>query len=117
MANKSDLPATWTLPEADPVSARTGEGLDGLRQRILTVLTGHEPLHDDVLLSNARHISLLRGARSALVRGRDAIVTGATEEFVLADLHAARAQLAEVVGPGASADVLNRIFERFCVGK
>jgi len=40
-----------------------------------------------------------------------------SEEFLLADLHAARASLGEVVGTHTSEDVLEHIFERFCIGK
>jgi len=39
------------------------------------------------------------------------------EEFVLADLQAARACFDELVGARTSADILEHIFERFCIGK
>jgi tRNA modification GTPase len=69
-------------------------------------------------VSNARHIGLLEQARTALVAARDAAGAGDTpEEFVLADLQAARARLDEIVGVRTSDDVLRHIFERFCIGK
>ena len=42
---------------------------------------------------------------------------GATEEFVLSDLHDALEALQSVTGHRASDAVLTEIFARFCVGK
>ena len=41
----------------------------------------------------------------------------APEEFVLRDLHTARARFDGLFGARTSADVLARIFDRFCIGK
>lgn len=121
VANKSDLPAAIDL-EARPaclcVSARTGDGLDELRRAVVRELTGAEPLRDTAAISNVRHIALVEQAREHLLAAQCAAARGDTpEEFVLADLQAARARLDEVVGARTSEDVLQHIFERFCIGK
>jgi tRNA modification GTPase len=65
-----------------------------------------------------RHTALLERARAQLERARGAAEDdGFAEEFVLVDLHAARASLGEVVGTHTGEDVLEHIFERFCIGK
>jgi tRNA U34 5-carboxymethylaminomethyl modifying GTPase MnmE/TrmE len=46
-----------------------------------------------------------------------ATITGTPEEFILVDLQAACARLDDVVGARTSEDVLQHIFERFCIGK
>jgi tRNA modification GTPase len=140
VANKSDLPASaptsWLKPapttedpapafsaagcrlEGIDVSAKTGAGVDKLRRAIVRELTGRESLRDSAAISNARHIALLEQARAHLAAAAEtSSVTGAPEEFVLADLQAARARLDEVVGARTSEDVLKHIFERFCIGK
>ena len=121
VANKSDLPASWLMPPPNgvvEVSARTGGGVDELRCAIVAALAGHESLRDTAAVSNSRHIALLEYARVSLVAAADAsAVTGTPEEFVLADLQAARANLDEVVGTRTSDDLLRHIFERFCIGK
>ena len=100
------------------VSARTGTGVDELRGAIVDALAGREPLRDTAAVSNARHIALLEHARASLAAAADAsAVAGTPEEFVLADLQAARAKLDEVVGTRTSDDLLRHIFERFCIGK
>jgi len=121
VANKSDLPASRLMQGPTgvvEVSARTGAGVDELRGAIVGALAGREPLRDTAAVSNARHIALLEHARASLAAAAEAsAVAGTPEEFVLADLQAARAKLEEVVGTRTSDDLLRHIFERFCIGK
>lgn len=118
VANKSDRPAAGGQRADVCVSALSGAGLDGLRRAIVRGLTGAEPLRDTAAISNARHIALVEQARGHLLGARRAAARGDTpEEFVLADLQAARARLDEIVGARTSEDVLRHIFERFCIGK
>ena len=123
--NKSDLPAAFDgamgrVGAGGPisVSAKTGAGADELRRAIVRELTGSEALRDTAAISNVRHITLIEQARASLVSAEQAVGTGDTpEEFVLADLQAARARLEEIVGARTSEDLLRHIFEKFCVGK
>ncbi len=80
-------------------------------------LTGRESLRDAAAISNTRHIALLEQARANLVAASASSLTATPEEFILADLQAARARLDEVVGARTSDDLLQHIFERFCIGK
>jgi tRNA modification GTPase len=118
VANKSDQAAAWRSEEAVCVSATSGDGLDALRRMIVAALGGGEPLRDSSTITNVRHTALIQQARTNLAHARVAAEQeGMSEEFILADLHAARASLGEVVGTHTSEDVLQHIFERFCIGK
>jgi tRNA modification GTPase len=119
VANKSDQPAAWHREDAVRVSATSGDGLDTLRRTIGAALgSGGETLRESAAISNVRHTALLERVRMHLVQARAAAgQEGMSEEFVLADLHAARASLGEVVGSHTSEEVLEHIFERFCIGK
>ena len=102
-----------------PVSARTGEGLDDLRSAIVEALDV-DLARDRPDITNVRHIGLIEEARGALERAKEAAGCGRgsmPEEFVLADLQAARRALEEVTGRRAPEDLLAHIFSRFCVGK
>ena len=99
------------------VSARTGEGLDGLRAALRDVLTGGESLRDPPMVANSRHIELLERVGEALGAAEEAAAAAAAEEFVLADLQRGRATLDELTGRRTPDDVLRHIFERFCIGK
>jgi tRNA modification GTPase len=96
----------------------TGAGVERVRRAIVDRLTGGEPLRDPTAISNVRHATLLARARSDLAHAHEAArEAGTSEEFLLADLHAARVSLGEVLGAHASEDVLTHIFDRFCIGK
>ena len=116
-ANKSDLPAAMACPTSVCVSARTGAGIEELRRAVVQALTGAESLRDTAAISNARHIALVEEARAHLTAAQQAAARGDTEEFVLADLQAARARLDEIVGARTSEDLLQHIFAKFCIGK
>jgi tRNA modification GTPase len=121
--NKSDMvhATGGDLPVTEPVvriAAKSGEGIDTLRQQLVRALSGGEWLRDRVSVSNARHVELLREVRQALGRAGATSAQGeASEEFVLVDLQAARACLDEIVGRRTGEDVLRHIFEHFCIGK
>jgi tRNA modification GTPase len=120
--NKSDIaPATAAATEAGvvSVSARTGDGLARLRQRLVALLDA-EPKRERPEITNVRHIALVERAHEALARARAASLaeTGSMpEEFVLADLQDARAALEEISGKRAPDALLAHIFSRFCIGK
>jgi tRNA modification GTPase len=120
--NKADRPACWCDAAAGHnvirTSAITSEGLEELRRAIVYELAGRESLRDGAAVSNARHIALLEDARTRVASAQRAAASGDTpEEFVLTDLQAARMRLEEIVGARTTDDLLQHIFERFCVGK
>jgi tRNA modification GTPase len=118
VTNKADLPAAFEREGGVSVSARTGAGADDLRRAIVRTLTGEESLRDSAALSNVRHIELLTQAHTRLGAARRLVEAGETpEEFVLADLQAARAHLEEIVGARTSESLLHHIFDKFCIGK
>ena len=118
VTNKADLPVVCERQGEMNVSARTRAGADDLRRAIVQALTGKDSLRDGAALSNVRHIELLGQAHTRLVAAQRLVERGDTpEEFVLADLQAARGHLEEIVGARASESLLHHIFEKFCIGK
>jgi tRNA modification GTPase len=122
--NKIDLAAAWSADavssDAVLVSVKSGEGIDALVDRLLARLGAAEPLRDQPLVSNVRHIDLLQQSATALARAMDALTAGeqaVSEEFILADLQEAAAALQEITGQRTTDDLLAHIFARFCIGK
>jgi tRNA modification GTPase len=118
VASKCDLAAAWDAAAigARCVSSLTDDGIAALRDALLHA-AGVEPSRDRAPIANLRHAALLEQARAALVRARSAAADGVPEEFVLADLHEARARFDDVTGARPQDEVLRVIFERFCIGK
>jgi tRNA modification GTPase len=126
VANKSDLASERAGAddirsasiEVVNVSAKTGDGVPGLRRRIARALAGEASAREPAAISNIRHVSLTEQAREHLLRARAGAAKGdVPEEFLLTDLHEARARFDEVVGRRTTDDLLRSIFERFCIGK
>ena len=118
VASKSDLPAAWDARAlgALEISSLTDVGIDALREA-LAGAPGGDALRDRAPIANMRHAALLEHARHAVARARAASAAGIAEEFVLADLHEARARFDEITGARPQDEVLRVIFERFCIGK
>lgn len=119
VANKRDLPPAWNAADADAVevSALNGDGLDALRAAIATALDAAPVDRDPPSITNVRHARLLGDARATLARASAAAADGIPEEFVLADIHDARAALEEVTGRRGADAVAHAIFDKFCIGK
>lgn len=117
--NKCDLRTFVPREGAVAVSAVEGTGLPVLRRSIAREL-GLIVSGDCPEITNTRHLDLLDRAAQGVSRALDAVerAGGAlSEEFVLADLQDARVSLEEVTGRRTSSDLLEHIFERFCIGK
>jgi tRNA modification GTPase len=127
--NKCDLLPVWpsVAMTAEPgsvvvgtvaVSARTGQGLDALRMRLAQTAAGDAALgSEEVCITNERHRDALERAHVALERASSGVSSGTTEEYLAFDIREAAAALAEITGEVTSEEVLNHIFERFCIGK
>ena len=100
-----------------PVSLVEDVGLGELRTALAENLWTGEQLRDTPALSNLRHIELLERTAAALKRATAAAAMATPEELILADLQEAREALEEITGKRTPDDVLQRIFERFCIGK
>lgn len=94
------------------VSARTGEGIEELRQSVAALCRQNG---DGEVVTNERHISALYRAKEALESAICAI--GGTVDCTLIDLIEGYNALGEITGKTATEDVVNAIFANFCVGK
>lgn len=95
------------------VSAKTGEGLEALRQAIAeAVAPGGQ---ESALITNHRHVEALEEALAAL--GGELSPAETDMDCLATDLRAALAALGRVTGTAVDAAVIEEIFSRFCVGK
>jgi len=96
--------------EAVSVSALSGVGVRELLSRVAALVA---PPAESPLATNVRHIAALREASSALA----AALAAAEPDCVATDIRNALAALGAITGSHADAEVIDRIFARFCVGK
>jgi len=124
VVNKSDLPAALNSGELDEfgveictVSALSGEGLDSLENQIKSMFPGFDVIPSGELLTNTRQAEAISRAADSVSLAIDALRASVTPDATLTDLEAALTAIGEVTGRTVREDIINRIFERFCVGK
>ncbi len=125
--NKNDLPQNLRaedllvhLPQAPctPLSALQGTGLERLKEAMQRmILNGQDQPSAEVILSNLRHQQALEEAQKALVQALEANRKNLPYEFIATDLRQGLEALGEITGDSITEDVLDRIFDQFCIGK
>ena len=114
--NKIDLQGAVRLDDAVNISAKTGEGLDALRQKIKT-LAGHQNLGEGAFTARKRHVHALERAAIHFATGTTALEEAHAGELLAEELRLAQHALGEITGEVSSDDLLGRIFSEFCIGK
>ena len=114
--SKADLPAQWDLEGAVALSARTGQGLDGL-ERAVAALFPREDTAPGETLTNPRQADAVSRALDYVRAALEAMEAGFAPDAVLTEIEGALSALGELSGRTVREDVTNGIFARFCVGK
>ncbi len=100
------------------ISATERLGLDDLKAAMSApLLNGLENREDGEVITKERHADCLRRASLSLRSAMDAVRGGMSPEYVSFDIREGLDALGEIVGETTSEDVLNKIFEEFCIGK
>jgi tRNA modification GTPase len=120
--NKCDLDAVVTpsdLPApAFEISATRGDGIQQLEAALVSLLTGDLASGgESIVIANARHGEALRRAGDHLATAINAVANGFPEDFTSIDIRGALDALGQITGEAASEDLLDTIFQRFCIGK
>lgn len=72
---------------------------------------------EGAMVANARHKALLDKAMRSMISVDKALSSGGPPETVSIDLRESIQSLGLIVGRSVSDDILDRIFEKFCIGK
>lgn len=120
-ANKSDLrPAEMSLPVgALRVSAKTGEGIGALKKALHESCfeAGALERTEGAVVISVRQSEALNGVKEACLRACEAIIEAVGPECLAVDVDEALMYIGQLTGETTSEDVLERIFESFCIGK
>jgi tRNA modification GTPase len=94
------------------LSAKTGAGLELLRERLLSIIGWHQ--ESGVFMARTRHLQALTRAKEYLLNARQAT---AQLELFAEELRLAQNALGQITGEFTSDDLLGQIFGTFCIGK
>lgn len=98
------------------LAARSGEGLDGLREHLKECM-GYTSSTEGGFLARRRHLDALEKARDLIDQGKHQLAGYGAGELLAEDLRAAQEALGEITGTMTADDLLGKIFGSFCIGK
>lgn len=100
------------------ISARKQIGISDLKTGIFSRVTGGaDQWEERGCAPNIRHKHALLLANEACNRLEIALQTGLTSDLIAVDLQECLDQLGDIVGETTTEDILDVIFEQFCLGK
>ena len=116
--NKIDLNKENEYSADIYMSINDNLGLDKLEDKILDILNLNEFNTTDCnYLSNVRHIDLLEKANESLHEAINAIKSELEIDMISIDIKNALDYMGEIVGESNTELVIDRLFQRFCLGK
>lgn len=120
--NKADLLSEDTPPDGDVdsalyISAKTGAGLDALKQKIMQVLGLQSMDQQPPFSARLRHIEALTRVADAIDMARQQIDSDTPLELSAEECRTAQQCLAEITGEFTPDDLLDYVFREFCIGK
>lgn len=100
------------------ISAREQIGIDQLKQAIFaSVTSGNEQWEEGGCAPNVRHKQALIAAVKAAGQVKISLEAGLTNDLIAVDLQECLSCLTEIVGETTTEEILDVIFEQFCLGK
>lgn len=118
--NKVDLTSGTTRADETArkvwVSAKTGQGLQGLVDMIKAIV-GASNSHEGVFSARTRHITALKKVGEHIEAGRLQLKDLNSPETLAEELRLAQKRLGEITGEFLPDDLLGAIFSSFCIGK
>jgi len=104
--------------EVVSISALRREGLAELQKKMKTLATGLEKLNEgSLVVTNLRHFQAIKNALERLRVAQELLKQDAETELIASDLREVLHQIGSIIGKVTTDDILNNIFNKFCIGK
>jgi tRNA modification GTPase len=95
------------------LSAKTGEGIDLLKQHLLKI-AGYQQNAEGVFMARTRHLDALKQVDIHLQQAQNNMQQS---ELIAEELRLAQEALSSITGEFTPDDLLGEIFSKFCIGK
>lgn len=98
--------------------AKKTKNINLLEEKVFELFSkGSINVNEPCMVSNLRHIHILRKAQKHIVESINSLDNKMSLEFVTQDIKYALNELDELLGRNFSVDLLEKIFSEFCIGK
>lgn len=93
-------------------------GINELKEKIEEIFnTCDLDFENELIITNERHRNLLKKSKEYLEEAKNQITSNEPIDIVSIVIKSATKSLGEIIGSDVSEDVINKIFEKFCLGK
>lgn len=126
IVNKTDLKGKLNLSYIENhfnteniiyTSINKEEGIEELKDKIVSLFNRGDISVKDVYITNIRHIDALKRAKKSIEDGYNTLDMNMPLDMASIELNEAYLNLGEITGEAYSEDVLDKIFSDFCIGK
>lgn len=98
------------------ISVKTGDGLDALKKEIEDRIVNFD-ISQSEFITNTRQQDCLRRAQNNLKLALEGAQAENLQDLISIDIKAALLDISEITGEVLTDEILNKIFDEFCVGK
>ena len=115
VATKSDL-TSFKDENSVCISLKTGENIEILKQKIKSAVITQN-LTEVEFITNQRQQKALEETKNSLINALIAAQNNEIQDLISIDIKSALMYISEVSGEVITDDILNNIFDNFCIGK
>jgi tRNA modification GTPase len=100
------------------ISATKGNGIEELKEAVFhACLKNWKEEREGIIVTNLRHKTAIQHAATSLLNAVQALTENQPIEIIAFELRDSLDNLGEIVGAVTTEDILERIFNEFCIGK
>lgn len=106
------------VKEVIKMSVLNNEGIDELKNKIEEIFNTNDlDFENELIITNERHRDLLNKSKEYLEIAKKEIENNEPIDIVSIVIKNATKSLGEIIGADVNQDIVNKIFEKFCLGK
>ena len=114
----AEFPQSWANKAKVRISALYDRGIDVLKQQIIATVGGKKPIDvQETIIPTLRQKLLLESSLGTAETVIDEMKNGTPMELIAIDLRDVMGTLGEIIGATVKVDVLDHIYNQFCIGK
>lgn len=124
IANKTDLldesrihTLQTKFPEAILISALNQDGIEQLKEKLLSLVNTGVLSSGDTIVTNARHYDSLNKALAEIKKVQQGLQENLSGDLLAIDIRQALYYFGEITGQVTNDELLGNIFANFCIGK
>ncbi|CAM4303909.1 tRNA uridine-5-carboxymethylaminomethyl(34) synthesis GTPase MnmE [Gillisia limnaea] len=100
-----------------PISAKTGEGVDELKEKLLDFVNTGELRNNNTIVTNSRHYNALLSALEEINKVQEGLNANLSGDLLAIDIREALFHFGLITGEVTNDELLGNIFANFCIGK